>query len=544
MEALQKLSDMAEHMALEPAEELRRAPAPTVAPCGIVVEEKGASTRPSAKQKREQLGIFHAAMPGGKSIPLLKTMLTSACERDCHYCPFRAGRNYRRTTFQPEEMAGTFMDMQRAGMVDGLFLSSGIIGGGAKTQDKLLDTLAILRRKHQFRGYIHLKIMPGAQREQVYEAMRLADRLSINLEAPNDGRLLTLAPLKQFAAELLQPLQWVEEIRRAEAGGQGWNGRWPSTTTQFVVGAAGESDLELLSTSEYLFHKLNLARTYYSAFSPVKDTPLENHTAEDPMRQHRLYQASFLFRDYGFDLEDLPFDQGGNLPLAIDPKLAWARENLSDAPIELNRAARQELLRVPGIGPLSASRIIEARRRGALRDLRDLQALGVATGPLAPYVLLSGKRPGAPAATLADGLVLAAGPADVAPDRQVTEQEQSISCLSATRLPSSGTKHRIWKNGRTAPIAFCGAMISTRWKRCSRSGATSSAAVAWPATCAPNIWSGPESKARGASAGSISGCGYPAVTAMSSTTTAPRRMRTTARGRGFSTACRGPRRRG
>jgi predicted DNA-binding helix-hairpin-helix protein len=332
-------------------------------------------------------------MPGGKTIPLLKTMLTSACERDCHYCPFRAGRTMRRTTFQPEEMARTASDMHRAGMVDGLFLSSGIIGGGQKTQDRLLETVAILREKHHFRGYVHLKIMPGAEREQVRQAMRLADRLSINLEAPNDGRLLTLAPLKQFAEELLRPLQWVNEIRAAEDGRAGWNGRWPSTTTQFVVGAAGESDLELLSTSEYLFHTLNLARTYYSAFHPVPDTPLENHPAEDPLRQHRLYQASFLFRDYGFDLEDMPFDQRGNLPLDIDPKLAWAQEHLSERPVELNRAARQELLRVPGIGPLGARRIERARRLGTLRDLSDLRAIGVHAGPPAPFVLLAGKRP-------------------------------------------------------------------------------------------------------------------------------------------------------
>jgi predicted DNA-binding helix-hairpin-helix protein len=393
METIQKLKELAVHMDLEPAEELRRVPAATVAPCGIVVEEKAAPGRKKRRDKKEELGVFHAALPGGKTIPLLKTLLTSACERNCHYCPFRAGRSYERVTFRPEEMAQTFMDMQRAGMVEGLFLSSGIISGGVKTQDKLLETAAVLRRKHQFRGYVHLKIMPGAEREQVREAMTLADRLSINLEAPNPGRLRALAPLKRFDEELLQPLVWVEEVRQNEARQLGWNGRWPSTTTQFVVGAADESDLELLAVSEFLFRRLGLGRTYYSAFSPVTDTPLENRPAEDPLRQHRLYQASFLFRDYGFDLEDMPFDQAGNLPRTADPKLAWAEQHLAEAPVELNRATKSELLRVPGIGPLSAGRILEARRQGTLRDLGHLQELGLRTGPMKPFILLDGRRP-------------------------------------------------------------------------------------------------------------------------------------------------------
>lgn len=393
MHTIRKFKELAEHMALEPAEELRRAPAGKAAPCGMVVEEKPRRRPQSKKAMLEELGVFHAALPGGKTVPLLKTLLTSACERDCHYCPFRAGRAFQRVTFKPEEMAQAFMDMQRAGLVEGLFLSSGIIQGGQKTQDKLLDTVAILREKHRFQGYVHLKVMPGAEREQVRQAMTLVDRISVNLEAPNPSRLADLAPMKRFDEELLQPLVWVEEIRRDEPAHLGWNGRWPSTTTQFVVGALPESDLELLATSEYLIQKLRLGRTYYSAFTPVRDTPLENRPAEDPMRQHRLYQASFLFRDYGFDLEDMPFDGQGNLPRALDPKLVWAEENLAGAPIELNRATKADLLRVPGIGPLSAERILSARRLGALRDVSHLRQLGLRTRPMEPYILLDGKRP-------------------------------------------------------------------------------------------------------------------------------------------------------
>lgn len=386
MEQVKKLQEVAEFMHLEPAEEVPPIP-PRMAPCGQVI-----TTQEEALKNPEPL-IHHAVMPGGKTIPLLKTMLTTACERNCYYCPFRAGRNYRRINFKPEEMAQTFMTMYRAGVVEGIFLSSGIIGGGMKTQDRLIDTADILRNKYKFRGYLHLKIMPGAEKAQVRRSMELASRLSVNLEAPNDRRLADLAPKKVFFEELLRPLQWVEEIRQTETPEASWNGRWPSTTTQFVVGAVGESDVELLSTSEYLYKRLNLARTYFMAFTPVYDTPLENAPAENPLRQNRLYQASFLFRDYGFDLEEMPFTEAGNLPLDTDPKLAWAQATLQDAPVELNRAEREELLRVPGIGPKGVAAILNARRRGKLREVRDLQAIGVQTKRLKPFVLLDGKRP-------------------------------------------------------------------------------------------------------------------------------------------------------
>jgi predicted DNA-binding helix-hairpin-helix protein len=346
-----------------------------------------------AADKKASLGITHAALPNGRTIPLLKTMLTSACERNCTYCPFRAGRDFRRVTFTPDEMAKAFVDMHRAGAVDGLFLSSGIIGGGSKAQDKLLDTVSILRHKHGFNGYVHLKIMPGSEREQVRQAMTLADRLSINLEAPTPNRLSILAPKKIFAEELLAPLRWIEEIRREELPAAGWKGRWPSSTTQFVVGAVDETDVELLSVTQYLIRQAGLRRAYFSAFSPVRDTPLENHPAENPWRQHRLYQASYLFRDYGFDLEEMPFTDNGRLPLDKDPKQAWAEVHLAQQPVEVNQAAREELLRVPGVGPKGAAAIVNARRRGRLRSLRDLQNIGVKTKNVAPYVLLDGKRP-------------------------------------------------------------------------------------------------------------------------------------------------------
>lgn len=399
MDTLIKLQDIALNMHLEPAEETNLRPAPEVAPCGQVItpgnspQAEHRQTRRNTAAKQDELGITHAVMPGGKTMPMLKTLLTSACERNCYYCPFRAGRNYRRHTFQPEELAKTFMQLYRAGMVKGLFLSSGIIKGSVATQDRLLQTVEILRQKYQFKGYVHLKVMPGAEKAQLRQAMTLADRLSVNLEAPNDKRLAMLAPKKQFFEELIRPLQLIEQIRQEEPGHLGWNGRWPSTVTQFVVGAVGETDVEILATTEYLTKQLHLMRAYFSAFSPVRNTPLENHPAENPLRKVRLYQTSFLFRDYGFGLEEMAFDQSGNLPLDIDPKLAWAQANLQHEPVELNRAEPQELLRVPGIGPKNSRTILNARRQGRLSELSHLRQLGIATKRLAPYVLLDGKRP-------------------------------------------------------------------------------------------------------------------------------------------------------
>ena len=346
-----------------------------------------------AEAHTDPAGVVYQAAAGGRKVKLLKTLLTSACERDCYYCPFRAGRDFRRETLKPEELSAAFIRMQRANIVEGLFLSSGIAAGGMKTQDRLIDSAEILRHKYQYRGYLHLKIMPGAERDQVLRAMHLADRISINLEAPNETRLGNLAPHKNFWGELLTPLRWAEEIRQSLPSHLGWSGRWPSLTTQFVVGAVGENDLELLATSEFLFSRLRLARTYYSAFNPVADTPLENHKAENPIRQLRLYQASFLLRDYGFGLEDFAFNADGLLPLDSDPKKAWAQANLSSQPVEINHAERWQLLRIPGIGPKSADALIDARRKNPIKQPGELQRLGIAWKKAAPFILLEGHRP-------------------------------------------------------------------------------------------------------------------------------------------------------
>jgi len=341
----------------------------------------------------KSIPITMATLPNGQRMPLLKTMLTSVCEKNCNYCCFRNGRDFQRETFQPDELARTFMQLYQKGVVKGLFLSSGIAGGGTRTQDRILAAAEILRLRMNFKGYLHLKIMPGAEYSQVERAMQLADRVSINLEGPTTRRLQLLAPQKIFLEELLEPLHWVEEIRKNKPGYLGWKGHWPSSTTQFVAGGAGESDTELLRTTEFLHNRLRLGRVYYSGFNPVENTPLEDQPPINPWRTHRLYQASFLLRDYGFSFEEMPYLSSGNLPLEVDPKQAWAMDHLSQSPVEINTADYMDLIRVPGIGRKGALAILVERRKNKLSSIDSLKALGIVAQRASPFILLNGHQP-------------------------------------------------------------------------------------------------------------------------------------------------------
>jgi predicted DNA-binding helix-hairpin-helix protein len=333
--------------------------------------------------------ITNVSTPTGKR-KILKTMLTTACERDCYYCPFRAGRSkMKRLTFTPDELASGLDTLQRAGKVEGMFLSSGIIKGSVTTQDKIIDTAEIIRNRYGYRGYLHLKIMPGIEYAQLYRIMQLADRVSVNLEGPTQERLNALAPKKNFQRELLHMVQLAEEIRREHPYQM-----LAGTVTQFVVGAVGDTDHELLSLSNRLYRQYGLTRAYYSGFSPVIQTPFENLPPTDPLREHRLYQASFLLRDYGWNVEDLPFMSDGNIQLELDPKRAWAELHLRYSPIDVMKANREQLLRIPGIGPVGADAIIKARRQGRLTDLAHLRKLNIkAPEQAAPYILLDGQKP-------------------------------------------------------------------------------------------------------------------------------------------------------
>ncbi|HSM25772.1 MAG TPA: radical SAM protein [Anaerolineaceae bacterium] len=377
MDRFQKLSLLSENMDVEDGESI----------------EHSLSQCPSKKKVENHPIITHAKMSGGKTIPLLKSVITSVCERNCNYCAFRAGSDFRRATFTPDEMATTFLDLYNKDIAKGLFLSSGIAGGGIRVQEKIIDTAEILRKKKKFQGYLHLKIMPGAEFDQIEYLMRWADRVSINLEAPNPERLSFLAPKKNFGEELFTRLKWVESIRKKQDSRLNWKGRWPSLTTQLVVGPSGENDIEILKTSEYLISHFHLSRIYYMTFRPVAGTPFENFPAENPLRGHRLYQASFLVRDYGYSFEDFEFSNSGNLALHVDPKMYWAEKYLCSNPIELNFASKEELLRVPGIGPKRVELIAKYRRSNKIKSENDLEKLGIPVEKVAKFVLLNGKQP-------------------------------------------------------------------------------------------------------------------------------------------------------
>src|SRR6266702_886718 len=319
--------------------------------------------------------ITNVSTPTGKR-KILKAMVTTASQM-------------KRLTFTPDELASGLDTLQQAGKVEGMFLSSGIIKGSVTTQDKIIDTAEIVRNRYHYQGYLHLKMMPGIEYDQLYRLMQLADRVSVNLEGPTQERLNALAPKKDFQRELLSMLQLAEQIRRTHP-----YEKLAGTVTQFVVGAVGDTDQELLSLSNRLYRHYGLTRAYYSGFSPVIQTPFENLPATDPLREHRLYQASFLLRDYGWKEEDSPFLADGNMELTLDPKRAWAERHLREAPVEVMTAIRQELLHVPGIGPLGADAILKARRTGKLTSLTDLQKLGIRAPEQAfPYILLNGRKP-------------------------------------------------------------------------------------------------------------------------------------------------------
>jgi predicted DNA-binding helix-hairpin-helix protein len=337
------------------------------------------------------MGIAQARLPGGGSINLMRVMQTNACSLSCGYCPTYCGGKVPRATVSPEEVATTFMDVNRKGLAQGLFLTSGVPGRATRATDRMLATLEVLRQREGFSGYIHVKLLPGAETAQVEAAQRLATRISVNLEGPTDAHVSRLAKEKNLTGDLLPKLELAGRLYR-EAREEGGPGPRGSTTTQFVVGAVGEKDQEVLRLVARLERQRLLHHAHFSAFQPVVGTPFEGFAPTPAARESRLYQAEHLLREYGFGVEELAFESGGNLPLEHDPKTAWALAHPERFPLEITRAPLELLLRIPGLGPKAARTIVDTRRRAVLRGLGDLRRIGVDTVRAAYYLTLHGRR--------------------------------------------------------------------------------------------------------------------------------------------------------
>jgi predicted DNA-binding helix-hairpin-helix protein len=329
--------------------------------------------------------LYPASLPNGRHLALLKVLQTNMCDNNCLYCGLRRERTVPRCEFSPDELAASFDRMVRRGIAQGLFLSSAVYDSAPRAQERMIATVELLRFKYQFSGYVHLKLLPGCGPAAVERSVELADRVSVNLEAPNRDRLARLSHDKRFEEDLLRTMLSARHFLGLASDAT------TDITTQFVVGAAGETDREILTTVEHLQRRVDLARVYFSAFRPLPDTPLESVAATPLLRENRLYQSHYLMRRYGFVLDDLCFDEDDQLCRDTDPKMAWALRHPEFFPVEVNGASKAELLRIPGIGPRSASRILRLRRGRAFRDLRDLRVVGAVATRAAPFVLLNGK---------------------------------------------------------------------------------------------------------------------------------------------------------
>ncbi|MGH6645639.1 putative DNA modification/repair radical SAM protein [Aquabacterium sp.] len=375
----------------------------------------GTSTRDSLQGRgigsTEGAGICHSYAPDGRCISLLKILLTNYCQYDCQYCVNRVTSNVPRARFTVDEVVTLTLDFYRRNCIEGLFLSSGIIRNPDYTMEQVVEVARVLREVHDFRGYIHLKTIPDASPELLTRAGRFADRLSINVELPTVESLQALAPEKDGAAirrsmarlrlhideakEAAQPSPIISRPRAAPLvaapprfapGGQ---------STQMIVGADATSDRTILGASASLYGSFQLRRVYYSAFSPIPDSPRALPSQAPPlMREHRLYQADWLMRFYGFAHDEIvPADGQGMLSLEFDPKLAWALAHRERFPVDLNRAPREMLLRVPGLGVKTIERLLQTRRVRRLR-CSDLSVLRVSLKKVLPFVIVADHHPG------------------------------------------------------------------------------------------------------------------------------------------------------
>lgn len=339
--------------------------------------------------------IYPVTLPNGGSSVLFKTLVSNVCSNDCKYCPLRANQDVRRCTLNEEETVNAFLDYHKRGEVFGLFLSSGVLGTPDATMERLNRIAKILRYRRSYRGYIHLKVIPGASANAIEEAVKLSSAVSLNIETPGAKYLAKLSGKKRFLEDIVEPIKLISRLT-----GRGNKYERVKQTTQFIVGAADETDSEIVKYMWGLYDRLNLRRICFSAyqkigeqdsnnlFSPRLDSSqIEQSSIDNPqlpidnrqssidnafVREHRLYQVDFLLRKYGFSESDIIFDQQGNLPLDTDPKESWAKRNPQYFPVDINKASKDELLRVPGLGQISVDRILEQRKTSRIHSINDI----------------------------------------------------------------------------------------------------------------------------------------------------------------------------
>jgi predicted DNA-binding helix-hairpin-helix protein len=345
------------------------------------------------------LNIRNLRTGPGRRTQLLRVLMTNACSFNCHYCPMRRDRDLPRTLLKPAELVRIFLGALARGWCQGLFITTGIPGRPRHVTDELIEVLGLLREKHRFPGYIHVKLPPGAEEAQIARLTGLASRVSLNFETPCGATLTPIAPEKDWdttRADFERVRGLVVQEREARGYGRPADPLHPGgvagLTMQFVVGATPDTDRNLIGTVAALRQGGGVHHPQFSAFRPIARTPLENMPAAPALREHRLYQAAHLLTDYGFAADEVEYETTGNLPLALDPKAAWALAHPERFPVEVQRAPPEELMRVPGVGPIAARRLVAERRTARFRGLADLRKLGVITTRAAGFLTLRGRR--------------------------------------------------------------------------------------------------------------------------------------------------------
>ena len=343
-------------------------------------------------------GICHSYAPDGRCISLLKVLLTNVCIYDCHYCINRRSSNVRRAAFTAEEVVKLTLDFYKRNYIEGLFLSSGIIRNADHTMEMVIDVARTLREVHDFRGYIHLKTIPEASPELIEIAARYADRISINLELPTQKSLDVLAPEKNIVRTrhaMGRIRTKLDEAHERRKNGDKKVRHATGQSTQVIVGADDSTDADFLARSDDLYGNFKMRRVYYSAFSPIPEPSSILPIKAPPLvREHRLYQADWLMRFYGFKTSEILSPETPNLDLELDPKLAWALRNRQDFPVDVQTASREVLVRVPGLGVRNVERILHIRRFTRIRQA-DLLRLRVSLAKVQPFLMTADHNPSA-----------------------------------------------------------------------------------------------------------------------------------------------------